>query len=289
MPQIETPYGWHQPNDEYEGSNDYQNDYYSEDYGMYDTSTESPYDISHEPTLVYNPSAPHYNVPLNTPGQSLPPSAAPEPSSPITTTTTTTLAPILDPARKKTSLPIQPIQPGIFVLGPTEVDQPLLMPLWLPLWMVILIGIGLILLTSLCCCCCFRFRIWQIRLAHYSDIKKMQKKQKKREESVRAKQAYDESKVDTTEFRNYGPPPDYKDNIETASCDPSIATTATTVQPPTTWAHKLLPSKMAVKRQKNYEKRVLKKIQEETIDKLPKCEDLGSVKVSLGYHVLCLW
>ena len=41
----------------------------------------------------------------------------------------------------ETNLPIQPIQPGIFVLGPTEVDQPMLMPLWLPLWMVICIGI----------------------------------------------------------------------------------------------------------------------------------------------------
>jgi len=57
-----------------------------------------------------------------------------------------------------------------------------------------------------------------------------------------------------------------------------MTTTATTEQPQS-WAHKLLPSKMAKNRQKNYEKRVLKKIQEETIEKLPKCEDLPSVKV----------
>ena len=50
--------------------------------------------------------------------------------------------------------------------------------------------------------------------------------------------------------------------------------------PPAAWTNRLLPSKVVEKRQKNYEKRVLKKIQEETIEKLPPCEDLPSVKVS---------
>lgn len=49
--------------------------------------------------------------------------------------------------------------------------------------------------------------------------------------------------------------------------------------PPAAWTNRLLPSKVVEKRQKNYEKRVLKKIQEETLEKLPPCEDLPSVKV----------
>ena len=54
--------------------------------------------------------------------------------------------------------------------------------------------------------------------------------------------------------------------------------------PPAAWTNRLLPSKVVEKRQKNYEKRVLKKIQEETIEKLPPCEDLPSVKVSIFFN-----
>ena len=63
------------------------------------------------------------------------------------------------------------------------------------------------------------------------------------------------------------------------SCGQSLSTCVTSVPPTQIWAQKLIPAKMVMKRQKNYEKRVLKKIQEETIEKLPDAQDLQSVKV----------
>ena len=42
---------------------------------------------------------------------------------------------------------------------------------------------------------------------------------------------------------------------------------------------KFLPKKVNEKRQQNYEKRVLKKIQEDALEQLPKCDDFPSFKV----------
>ena len=44
---------------------------------------------------------------------------------------------------------------------------------------------------------------------------------------------------------------------------------------------KFLPKKVNQKRQENYEKQVLKKIQEDTIEQLPKCDDFPSFKVRI--------
>ena len=60
---------------------------------------------------------------------------------------------------------------------------------------------------------------------------------------------------------------------------PSVSTMPTH-QPPQNWATRLLPAKVQKKREKNYEKRALKKIQEDQISNAPRCESLPSVKVS---------
>ena len=44
---------------------------------------------------------------------------------------------------------------------------------------------------------------------------------------------------------------------------------------------KFLPKKVNEKRQQNYEKRVLKKIQEDALEQLPKCDDFPSFKVRI--------
>ena len=66
---------------------------------------------------------------------------------------------------------------------------------------------------------------------------------------------------------------------------PSVSTMPTH-QPPQNWATRLLPAKVQKKREKNYEKRALKKIQEDQISNAPRCESLPSVKVSQS---LCIF
>ena len=44
---------------------------------------------------------------------------------------------------------------------------------------------------------------------------------------------------------------------------------------------KFLPKRVNEKRQQNYEKRVLKKIQEDALEQLPKCDDFPSFKVCI--------
>ena len=60
---------------------------------------------------------------------------------------------------------------------------------------------------------------------------------------------------------------------------PSVSTMPTHA-PPQNWATRLLPAKVQKKREKNYEKRALKKIQEDQISNAPRCESLPSVKVA---------
>ena len=48
---------------------------------------------------------------------------------------------------------------------------------------------------------------------------------------------------------------------------------------------KFLPKKVNQKRQQNYEKQVLKKIQEDTIEQLPKCDDFPSFKVRTNHII----
>ena len=67
---------------------------------------------------------------------------------------------------------MNPAQPGVFVLGPAELARPLL----LPLWAVIVLAIAIILMNSALCCCCFRFRMWQLRQQHLTQLRKMKKK-----------------------------------------------------------------------------------------------------------------
>ena len=99
------------------------------------------------------------------------------------------------------------------------------------------------------------------------------------------KQRQNECNEREEEFKSsYLPPPDYaKASIgDGASLMPSIST----VQPPThSWTSKFLPNKVVEKRQKNYEKRVLKKIQEDQISHAPACEDLPSVKAKSATEI----
>lgn len=113
-----------------------------------------------------------------------------------------------------------PVQPGI--LWPSSTDSPFLMPLWLPLWVVILVGIGAVLLTSICCCACFRFRIWQMRVTHYNEVKKLQKRVKKAEKE---KDENVEKEVKKSEALT-GSPPQYSERMS----DISSIRTATTMR-----------------------------------------------------------
>jgi len=120
-------------------------------------------------------------------------------------------------------VPIMPVQPGI--LWPSSIDSPFLMPLWLPLWVVILVGIGAVLLTSICCCACFRFRIWQMRVTHYNEVKKLQKRVKKAEkENDKDKDV--EKEVKKSETLPPQSPPQYSERMS----DISSIRTATTMR-----------------------------------------------------------
>jgi len=166
-------------------------------------------------------------------------------------------------------VPMNPAQPGVFVLGPAELARPLL----LPLWAVIVLAVAIILMNSALCCCCFRFRMWQLRQQHLTQLRKMKKKVKQQLELERLQQEERD--------QQQGPPPDYnkaaKSLPDTVSYMPSVSTMPTH-QPPSNWATRLLPAKVQKKREKNYEKRVLKKIQEDQISNAPRCESLPSVK-----------
>ncbi|CAG5098729.1 Oidioi.mRNA.OKI2018_I69.XSR.g15924.t1.cds [Oikopleura dioica] len=145
-------------------------------------------------------------------------------SSPkITESVKTTKEPSLVPSEN--GVPIMPVQPGI--LWPSSTDSPFLMPLWLPLWVVILVGIGSILVTSICCCACFRFRMWQMRVQHYNEVKKLQKRVKKAEkdkENDKENEKNKERPIDSSTMP--GSPPQYSERMS----DISSIRTATTIR-----------------------------------------------------------
>ena len=99
------------------------------------------------------------------------------------------------------------------------------------------------------------------------------------------KQKQNEAAEREEEFKsNYvPPPPEYNRNIkasiaDSASLMPSMISTVAPPPPAQSWTSKFLPNKVNERRQKNYEKRVLKKIQEDQISHAPECEGLPSVK-----------